>query len=310
MTQSTPASTRSEYARSSLLSSTGATGPDVHAVGLESAQRRCPQPTPQQAGKRLSGVDRRRGWPPGLLASALALSLTLLVLTACGGGRSDVSIGLDGEHAIAAEKRLYPQFELAHGSFVDLPADVDLLLGQTLKRLTEAAASEVSYQLQVTAEAEPDAGCLAGGLIFISEGLLAWIASESELTAVTAMAMQQCGQSSAAWRKRDSSRLPEGDFESALMTRYRDFRLPENAALFNQLVASGCDAADCLQASGSTLEQAGIPTEVVLNLGLRIGKAAPRAVWLERSGLAAGLDGATVSSDDREPIQALARFHA
>ncbi|MEM7053358.1 MAG: hypothetical protein AAF446_02305 [Pseudomonadota bacterium] len=213
----------------------------------------------------------------------VCISLSLL-LTACRSGGHE-PIALSEHNQAAAEQTLYPRFELAHAAPRELNPDLQQKLDEILQRLgseAEQSTDQNDFKLTVTAEPDADAGCIAGGRLFVSEGMLAWIQNADELAGVIAMAMQQCPRASRLWREREDMRLIEFDEPTELMYRYIDYRLNANASLFNQLVASGCGSSNCFEAVSTRLATAGFDTQAAAGLYSRIRQGWPQSVWLER----------------------------
>lgn len=213
--------------------------------------------------------------------------ICLFAITACSGG-SDKPVSLDADDQKNADERLYPQFDIAHAMPIQLAPELQQNVDQILTRVIDPVnelSDQHAYSLVVTAEPDADAGCLAGGRIFVSEGLLAWTRHPDELAAVLAVASEQCSMASQVWRQRAQIELAEFDPASLLMARYIDYRLNSNTALFNQLVTRGCGNADCINAASERLADAAISPEHLDRLAARIHRAWPKSVWLERIGI-------------------------
>ncbi|MDT8409771.1 MAG: hypothetical protein RQ741_09260 [Wenzhouxiangellaceae bacterium] len=227
---------------------------------------------------------------PGIRAIRLAIAVcALLLLAACAPGPDQAEVALAPGDREAAQKWLYPAFEQSHGALIELDGTIEAGLLRVLDRLAltgddaEAAPPAHDYQLVWTANADADAGCLADGRIFISRGLLAWLESTDELAGVVAVAMQQCPAASQAWRKRDEARPAPLDLDDPLMLRYRDFRLPANAALYNQLVLN-CRSPGCIEAATGRVRQAGFDAAHLARLAARLRQHRPASAWLARIG--------------------------
>ena len=217
---------------------------------------------------------------------AVVLTLLSLWLAGCQSEDGD-SILLDAEDQAAAEQILYPRFDLAHAAPRELDAELQQRLDDMLEKLSAVPESDGSaepvFSLVVTAEPDADAGCVAGGRLFVSEGLLAWVQNADELAGALAVAMHQCPRASRLWRQRDGMSLVEFNPESELMNRYIDYRLDANASLFNQAVAAGCGQSDCLSAVTGQLTAAGFEPQALSDLYRRIQQAWPQSAWLERA---------------------------
>lgn len=214
------------------------------------------------------------------------ITLAAVVLAGCQLG-GDESVSLDAEDQASAEQVLYPRFDLAHAAPRELGAELQQKLDEVLNQLVSGSetTTEAAFDLVVTAEPDADAGCMAGGRLFVSEGLLAWVQTADELAAALAVAMHQCPRASRLWRQRDGMSLVEFNPESELMNRYVDYRLNANASLFNQAVAAGCAQADCVGAVSGPLAAGGFAPQALSDLYARIQAAWPQAAWLERVAL-------------------------
>jgi len=222
--------------------------------------------------------------------------ICLFAVTACSGG-SDKPVSLDAEDQKSADERLYPQFDIAHGRPIELAPELRQRVDQIFLRVLDSTSETLNqqqYSLVITAEPDADAGCLAGGRIFVSEGLLAWTRHPDELAAVFVLASAQCATASSLWRERDQVELAEFDSASQLIARYIDYRVLSNAALFNQLVNRGCGKSDCIDAGSEQLALAGIASGPIERLAARLHRAWPNSVWLER----VGLESITASESD------------
>ncbi|MEM1080918.1 MAG: hypothetical protein AAGH65_04985 [Pseudomonadota bacterium] len=215
------------------------------------------------------------------------LLVTSVFLVACDTGSSQ-HIALDADHQTAAELTLYPQFDLAHAAPLTLAPELNQLLNDTLDEVAAVQWPRLDphpFSLVITAEPDADAGCIAGGRLFVSKGMLAWIEHGDELAGVLASAMRHCAEASQRWRERDDQVLVELDERSELHNRYIDYRLQANASLFNQAVISGCGSDDCHSDLIPVLDAVGVEADGVLRLTAIIQQAWPDSAWLERSGL-------------------------
>ncbi|MGB0513844.1 MAG: tetratricopeptide repeat protein, partial [Wenzhouxiangellaceae bacterium] len=86
-----------------------------------------------------------------------------------------------------------------------------------------------------------DVGCLPGGLVWLSEGLLALARDRGEVLGALVFASRLCPAASQLWREREHSRLVDDRENHWLFQRYRDYRLPSNAPLYNLMVTAACD---------------------------------------------------------------------
>ncbi|NKI36498.1 hypothetical protein HFP89_15110 [Wenzhouxiangella sp. XN79A] len=213
----------------------------------------------------------------------VAVLVTVLWLAGCG-GRDDGRIALGPDDQAAAEDELYPAFRAIQVD-VEPPGEaLDALFRAAFEPLQAGLPEGASPVLWTTGEADADAGCLAGGRIFVTQGLLAWIEHPDELTGALAAALGQCPAARRAWEARDRAELAPVDGEHALLARYRDYRLPENAALMAQLMLRGCGGRDCFAAATERLEAAGRSADGLARLGQRLAAQRPDAAWLDRLG--------------------------
>ena len=228
--------------------------------------------------------------------NASALIFLALMLSGCDGGAAEV-IALNEQDQAAAEAVLYPRFDLAHAAPREVDAQLQQKLDEVLANLIpepDGESDQADFSLRVTAEPDADAGCIAGGRLFVSEGMLAWVQNADEMAGVVAMAMQQCPRASQLWRDREGMTLIEFDEQNELMFRYIEYRLNVNASLFNQAVASGCGNQDCLQKVFDQLTTAGYEPQAVSGLYARIQQAWPESIWLDRVSLTvAGSEGSS-----------------
>lgn len=242
----------------------------------------------------------------------MAIALTLLSLWVAGCQSDHGSVALNEQDQTAAEQVLYPRFDLAHAAPRELNAELQQRLDEVLEQLSTVpeseATTEPTYSLVVTAEPDADAGCVAGGRLFVSEGLLAWVQTADELAGALAVALHQCPRASRLWRQRDGMSLAEFDPESELMNRYIDYRLNANASLFNQAVAAGCAQSDCLTAVTEHMTAAGYKPQALSELYMRIQNAWPQSVWLERAALEP--QSASGASSDPVWVRLLKEYYA
>lgn len=214
------------------------------------------------------------------LAAALAVAF---LLTACGSSDRE-RIDLLPEHQAAAEAELYPVFRLIQVDVQAPSAPFDALLDEALAPLQASLPEGARVSLWTTGEADADAGCLAGGQLFVTQGLLAWVEHRDELSAALAAALSLCPTARMAWESRSSAQLAPVSGEHPLLQRYRDYRLPANAALFAQLMNRTCGAGACYDAAVARLQAAGLEADGLNRLGRRIVEQWPESAWLDRLG--------------------------
>lgn len=211
---------------------------------------------------------------------ALLLSLLLIACAA----EPEPRIALDAEGQAAAEAALYPAFRAIQVDTGEPPAELAPLIEGVLAPLRAAVLDGESVQVWLTGEADADAGCLAGGRLFLTRGMLSWIEDRQELAGALAVALGQCPRARAAWQRRADSVLAPVESAHALLLRYRDYRLPDNAAVFEQLTLRGCGSTDCLAAGRALLTGAGQPADGLDRLAARLQASWPDAAWLDRLG--------------------------
>ncbi len=224
----------------------------------------------------------------------------VLLLVACG-PRDDGRIGLAPEDQSAADGELYPTFKAIQVDVRPVAEPLAALFLEAWAPLASSLPEGTTVELWTTGEADADAGCLAGGRIFVTQGLLAWIEHPDELTGALAAALGQCPAARRAWEGRARAVLAPVEAEHPLLARYRDYRLAENAALMAQLLLRGCGGRDCVAAAAERLQAAGRGADGLARLGHRLVEQRPEAAWLDRLGTStfppaedatgAGLDG-------------------
>lgn len=173
----------------------------------------------------------------------LAAGLTV----GCGRGPADIP-PLDAEERAQVEAELLPRFELMHGARLALTEAAEAGLGELLQRLQAGSEGETSpapLRVWVTRAPDIDAGCMPGGTLWLTEGLVAKIDDPSQVAAAMAWGMTQCPAADRAWRDRDGQRLVPDREGDVLSLRYRDYRVPANAMLYNLMVATGCPFRNC-----------------------------------------------------------------
>ena len=212
-----------------------------------------------------------------------AVAAAALLAAGCG-ERDGARIALGPQDQAAAEAELYPAFRVIQVDVQPPPAPLDALFRTALEPLEPGLPDGSTVELWTTGEADADAGCLAGGRIFVTQGLLAWIEHPDELTGALAAALGQCPAARRAWERRAGATLAPVDGEHPLLQRYRDYRLPDNAALVAQLMLRGCGGRDCFAAAADRLEAAGRSADGLARLGQRVRAARPEAAWLDRLG--------------------------
>lgn len=198
---------------------------------------------------RLPRWSRSRGQLPAtrLPLHRLVAIVLALVLAGCGGaGRSD-RVALDEADRLAVEEWLLPRFELAVAPPLSLDPPVAAEIDLLMDRIALLAEEGVSYELRVIADPDLDAGCLPGGLIWLTEGLLTVARDRDEVLTAIVYASSKCADSNRMWRQRADAELVADRENNPIYLRYRDYRLHANAPLYNLMVTSGCDR-DCASA--------------------------------------------------------------
>ncbi|GEM_PF-4722237 len=226
----------------------------------------------------------------------LLILLLAAFMAACQSDQAQ-RIVLSEQDQAAAIDSLYPRFDLAHAAPIELQPELQQLMDGVLDNLAAQFlpdAAERPFTLVVTAEPDADAGCIAGGRLFVSKGLLSWIENADEMAGVLAIALHQCAAASQSWRQRDRQQLVAFEENSELMTRYIDYRLNANASLFNQAVLRGCGSADCSSVVQPLLEAAGYQPAALSTLAGQLQQAWPLAPWLERT----GIDGSIAANEE------------
>ena len=182
--------------------------------------------------------------PARLSAAAI---LFFAFLAGCGDAGRSERVALDEADRLAVEEWLLPRFELAVAPSLELAAPVAAEFDTVMERIAVLAEQGVAYDLRITDDPDIDAGCLPGGLIWLSEGLLAVVRDRDEALAAIVFASSKCADSNRMWRERDDAELVADRENDPIYLRYRDFRLRANAPLYNLMVTSGCDR-DCATA--------------------------------------------------------------
>lgn len=191
-------------------------------------------------------------------AASLVLGALLSFSIACSGdSRMPESAALPEPQQAEVERVFMPRFELAHGARIEVSDEVASALDQLLRQLESALEEPHRHSVWITQVADIDAGCLPGGTVWLTEGLLAKLDDLSQLAAAMAWGMVQCPAASGTWLQRERLDLVADREGDPLAQRYRDFRLPANVALYNLLTATGCTVPDCDTRVRSLLEAAG-----------------------------------------------------
>lgn len=190
---------------------------------------------------------------------------------------------LDEADAAAVETTLIPRFLILQDLQAEIPDALEEDIVAVAAEISAAMREDVDLQVLVTREPDADSGCLAGGRLFISRGLLSWIRDRHELAGALALSATACASTSARWRSRHEQGLPVLDESDPLMQRYRDYRLAANAPLYNQVVATGCGAgADCRAQAAQWLLAAGHTESGLDRLQRRVDAGWPDSAWLAR----------------------------
>lgn len=216
------------------------------------------------------------------LRVAMTLAVAGLLAAGCefpGAG----GVALDEAEQAAAEASLYPRFLILQDLEAEVPETMDAEIGAVLAALAPVLPEAPDLEAVVTREPDADGGCLAGGRLFISRGLLSWVHDRDELAAALALAATACESASGRWREREAMKLPELDENHRLMQRYRDYRVQANAPLYAQAVATGCgEGRDCHGLAAEWLAAAGFADSGPPRLHRRIRQGWPDAAWLVR----------------------------
>lgn len=220
----------------------------------------------------------------GLRYLAIVAAATALVaLPGCQWFDRTPAIILDETDLRDARGQLYPQWLIAQDFQPVRPEALNAWIGERLTRLTATSEDIPELEFVITREADADAGCMAGGRLFISQGLLAWVEYPDELDALLALALAACSQASDYWRKRHRGDLLPLEHSQWLMNRYRDFRLKANSGFYNQLVAVGCGRGiHCDEQARQSLFRAGLEDSGLHRLRQRVLAQWPDAAWLSR----------------------------
>ncbi|MDX1625245.1 MAG: hypothetical protein R3323_01920 [Wenzhouxiangellaceae bacterium] len=226
----------------------------------------------------------------------MSAAIAGILLAACGG---DVPVALSDEDRAAAGSRLIPAFTDVHAGFVDWPPAASAPTREALDAVAAADPRLAPLSVRLTGEPDADAGCLADGLVFVTQGLLAWVETAGELAAAIAAAATQCPAASADWAGRERVELPPRE-DGSLELRYGDFRLPGNAALYRQLVRRGCGGEACAQRVEALLQGTEWGRADLDRLAARLAAEWPDSAWLERIGVDPA-EGATPATPESGP---------
>jgi tetratricopeptide (TPR) repeat protein len=216
-------------------------------------------------------------------AASLVLGALLSFSIACSGDAGiPESAALTQAQQEQVEREFMPRFELAHAAKIELPAEAVAALEQLLRQLGSGLQASHWHAVRVTQVPDIDAGCLPGGTVWLSEGLLAKLDGLPQLAAALAWGLEQCPAASGIWLQRERLDLAADREGDPLAQRYRDFRLPSNVALYNLLVATGCAAPDCDARVRGALQSAGFDASALDDLLTRLRAAATGAPvpWL------------------------------
>jgi len=260
-------------------------------------------PNPIAASRSPSGARSRRP----ALAMAMAV-LVALLLVACRSAEPPVALAPPDQ--AAAEAELVPRFALAHARWLAPDPALAEVLDAPAERLGAALDPPVSIAVAVNAAPEADAGCLAGGRVWLSEGLLAELSSPTQLAAALAFGVAQCPEASEQWRARAGLALGADRPDSLLAARFRDFRLPANAALYARLTARGCGRRTCDRRVVQLLERIDVAPSAWVELQAHLAAVRPEALLLERSGYAGDAEAALAGPETAALAGVLAEFHA
>lgn len=237
----------------------------------------------------------------------LVISAAFLLLAGCFGDTAWPPVALSESDRNAAESDLYPRFLVVHDMIAERPETLDQRLGQHAKALSALIPDTPQLHIEITNEADADAGCLAGGWIFLSRGLVSRIEHDDELAGIIALAATQCGRASRDWRRREELALPPLTPDNWLMQRYRDFRVEAGVPLYRTLVRAGCGTEnDCHARAHEWLQGTAGSSAGLRRLLERIASQWPNAAVLERFG---DPDASTIELDTATPTpdnQALA----
>lgn len=228
------------------------------------------------------------------------LLLPALLFFGCGGNAAWPPVPLSGEDLASAHAGLRDHFTGIHDHEFEVPAELRGRIDAALSPLAEQLDPAPELSVLLVNNPDADAGCIAGGQIFLSLGLLAFTEHADELAGALALALTACGDASEDWRRRERSRLPEIDTRDPLMVFYRDLRLREQASLYNQLVRKGCGRGrNCQGQAREWLAGADVGADGLGRLLARIGDSWPDAAVLHRFGGAAAPGGTVVDGDFR-----------
>jgi len=196
--------------------------------------------SPTPSWRLLFGADRH-------VSRILSAVLLATLLAACGGAGESSRVALDEADRIAVQDWLLPRFELAVAPRLALAAPAAAELDGIREQIAVLAEEGLEYDLWVVDDPDIDAGCLPGGVLWLTEGLLSVARDRSEVLTATVFASSKCADSSRMWRGRADQALVDDRDHDPIYLRYRDYRLRSNAPLYNLMVSSGCDR-DCASA--------------------------------------------------------------
>lgn len=201
------------------------------------------------------------------------IGLAALLCLGCG-GHTESPVTLSTEDEAAARGWLREHFTGIHDHEFELRDELNVHIDAALAAL--AARLEPVQELSVLRVNNPDAdlGCIAGGQLFLTVGLLAFVEHPDELAGALALASTACDEANEDWVRRADGELPELDLYDPLMIVYRDLRLREQAPLYRQLVRRGCARGrDCQHQAHDWLAAAGIDPAGLDRLLARIGES-------------------------------------
>lgn len=180
-----------------------------------------------------------------VIAGVWILAAGLMV--GCGRGPGNLA-PLNAEERTRVEAELLPRFERMHGARIAVSPAAEQGLNGLLQQLlsgSQKTRAPEAFQVWVTQVPDIDAGCLPGGTLWLTEGLVAELDNPVLLAAAMAWGLVQCPAADRAWRDREDLRLPPDRDGDPLAARYRDFRLNSNALLYTLLTAIGCPVRRC-----------------------------------------------------------------
>lgn len=210
------------------------------------------------------------------------IGLAVLLCFGCDGS-SVPPMTLSAEDEAAARGWLRAHFTAIHDHEFEPPAELDAQVERALAALAAQLESVPGLSVLWLNNPDADAGCIAGGQLFLTIGLLAFVEHPDELAGALALALTACGEANDDWRRRASSELPELDRQDPLMIAYRDLRLNEQASLYRQLVRPGCGGGrDCHSQAHVWLTGAGIDPAGLDRLLARVGENWPDAAVIYR----------------------------